>query len=91
MGLNENKQDKDKFGKRIAIPKNTSSFRKLLAFMGPGALIAVGYVDPGNWATSIAGGSSFGYLLLSVILLSNLMAVLLQSLSAKLGIATEKD
>lgn len=59
--------------------------------MGPGALIAVGYVDPGNWATSIAGGSSFGYLLLSVILLSNLMAVLLQSLSAKLGIATEKD
>ncbi|MDT2011091.1 Nramp family divalent metal transporter [Carnobacterium divergens] len=91
MGLNENKQDKDKFGKRIAIPKNASSFRKLLAFMGPGALIAVGYVDPGNWATSIAGGSSFGYLLLSVILLSNLMAVLLQSLSAKLGIATEKD
>lgn len=91
MGLNENKQDKDKFGKRIAIPKNASSFRKLLAFMGPGALIAVGYVDPGNWATSIAGGSSFGYMLLSVILLSNLMAVLLQSLSAKLGIATEKD
>lgn len=91
MGLNENKQDKDKFGKRIAIPKNASSFRKLLAFMGPGALITVGYVDPGNWATSIAGGSSFGYLLLSVILLSNLMAVLLQSLSAKLGIATEKD
>ncbi|WP_413488058.1 Nramp family divalent metal transporter [Carnobacterium divergens] len=91
MSLNQNKQKEGKFGKRVAIPKNASSFRKLLAFMGPGALIAVGYVDPGNWATSIAGGSSFGYLLLSVILLSNLMAVLLQSLSAKLGIATEKD
>ncbi|MCO6017520.1 MULTISPECIES: Nramp family divalent metal transporter [Carnobacterium] len=91
MSLNQNKQKEEKFGKRVAIPKNASSFRKLLAFMGPGALIAVGYVDPGNWATSIAGGSSFGYLLLSVILLSNLMAVLLQSLSAKLGIATEKD
>ncbi|MPQ21613.1 divalent metal cation transporter [Carnobacterium divergens] len=91
LSLNQNKQKEEKFGKRVAIPKNASSFRKLLAFMGPGALIAVGYVDPGNWATSIAGGSSFGYLLLSVILLSNLMAVLLQSLSAKLGIATEKD
>ena len=91
LSLNQNKQKEEKFGKRVAIPKNASSFRKLLAFMGPGALIAVGYVAPGNWATSIAGGSSFGYLLLSVILLSNLMAVLLQSLSAKLGIATEKD
>ncbi|MHC5250831.1 Nramp family divalent metal transporter [Listeria kieliensis] len=75
----------------IAIPKNAGFFRKLLAFMGPGSLVAVGYVDPGNWATSIAGGARFGYTLLSVILLSNLIAMFLQSLSAKLGIATGKD
>lgn len=75
----------------IKVPQDASFFRKLLAFMGPGALIAVGYVDPGNWATSIAGGSEFGYTLLSVILISNLMAILLQSLAAKLGIATGRD
>ncbi|EUJ33396.1 manganese transport protein MntH [Listeria floridensis FSL S10-1187] len=75
----------------VKIPQNASFFRKLLAFMGPGALIAVGYVDPGNWATSIAGGSEFGYTLLSVILISNLLAILLQSLAAKLGIATGRD
>ena len=67
------------------------SWRRLLAFLGPGYLIAVGYMDPGNWATDIAGGSAFGYTLLSVILISNLMAVLLQSLSARLGIATGRD
>ena len=66
-------------------------FRKLLAFSGPGYLVAVGYMDPGNWATDLAGGSRFGYTLLSVILLSNLMAVLLQGLSSKLGIVTGRD
>jgi manganese transport protein len=66
-------------------------WRKLLAFSGPGYLVAVGYMDPGNWATDLAGGSAFGYSLLSVILLSNLMAILLQSLCAKLGIVTGRD
>lgn len=68
-----------------------SFFRKLLAFAGPGYLVAVGYMDPGNWATDLAGGSKFGYALLSVILLSNLMAVLLQGLASKLGIVTGRD
>src|SRR5438876_1474809 len=66
-------------------------FRKALAFAGPGFLVAVGYMDPGNWATDLAAGSAYGYNLLSVILLSNLMAVLLQSLSIKLGVATGRD
>ncbi len=66
-------------------------FRKLLAFAGPGYLVAVGYMDPGNWATDLAGGSRFGYSLLAVILLSNLMAVLLQGLASKLGIVTGRD
>lgn len=66
-------------------------WRKLLAFAGPGYLVAVGYMDPGNWATSIAGGSRFGYTLLSAILLSNLMAILLQGLASKLGIVTGRD
>jgi manganese transport protein len=65
--------------------------RRLLAFLGPGYLISVGYMDPGNWATDLAGGSKFGYTLLSVILLSNLMAILLQALAARLGIATDRD
>ena len=69
----------------------TTIWRKLLAFAGPGYLVAVGYMDPGNWATDLAGGSRFGYTLLSVILLSNLMAVLLQGLSSKLGIVTGRD
>jgi manganese transport protein len=68
-----------------------SIWRKLLAFAGPGYLVAVGYMDPGNWATDLAGGSRFGYTLLSVILISNLMAVLLQGLSSKLGIVTGRD
>ena len=67
------------------------TWRKLLAFAGPGYLVAVGYMDPGNWATDLAGGSRFGYTLLSVILLSNLMAVLLQGLASKLGIVTGRD
>ena len=66
-------------------------FRKVLAFAGPGYLVAVGYMDPGNWATDLAGGSAFGYTLLSVVLLSNLMAVLLQGLASKLGIVTGRD
>ncbi|HNV74588.1 MAG: Nramp family divalent metal transporter [Gemmatimonadetes bacterium] len=66
-------------------------WRKLLAFAGPGYLVAVGYMDPGNWATDLAGGSQFGYRLLSVILISNLMAVLLQGLASKLGIVTGRD
>jgi manganese transport protein len=75
-----------------SVPVNkATAFRKLLAFAGPGYLVAVGYMDPGNWATGIAGGSRFGYALLSVILLSNLMAVLLQGLAAKLGIVTGRD
>ena len=66
-------------------------FRKLLAFAGPGYLVAVGYMDPGNWATNLAGGSAFGYALLSIILMSNLMAILLQGLASKLGIVTGRD
>jgi manganese transport protein len=77
--------------KSVPVPKGLSWFWKLLAFSGPGYLVAVGYMDPGNWATDLAGGAKFGYALLSVILISNLFAVLLQHLAAKLGIATGKD
>ncbi len=75
----------------VPIPVGGPPWRKMLAFAGPGYLVAVGYMDPGNWATDIAGGARFGYTLLSVILLSNLMAILLQSLSARLGIASGRD
>jgi len=75
----------------VPIAPNSSWFRKILAFAGPGYLVAVGYMDPGNWATDIGGGSKFGYALLSVVLISNLMAMFLQALSAKLGIATGRD
>jgi len=75
----------------VSVPKGLSFWRKMLAFSGPGYLVAVGYMDPGNWATDLAGGSAFGYKLLSVILISNLMAILLQSLCAKLGIVTGRD
>lgn len=75
----------------IKVPQGASAWRKMGAFAGPGYLVAVGYMDPGNWATDIAGGSAFGYTLLSVILLSNIMAILLQSLTAKLGIVTGRD
>ena len=83
-----------------AFPKSTARFpsrppagfwRKLFAFAGPGYLVAVGYMDPGNWATDLEGGARYGYTLLSVILLSNLMAILLQALSARLGIASGRD
>src|SRR5438034_1781941 len=75
----------------IPVPRSLSFWKKMLAFSGPGYLVAVGYMDPGNWATDLAGGSAFGYTLLSVILLSNLMAILLQSLCARLGIVTGRD
>src|ERR1700720_4134398 len=75
----------------VPISHTASWIRKVLAFAGPGYLVAVGYMDPGNWATDIGGGAKFGYTLLSVIVLSNFMAMLLQALSAKLGIATGRD
>jgi len=75
----------------VSVPHSTSFWRKLIAFTGPGLLVAVGYMDPGNWATDLAGGAQFGYLLLSVVLISNFMAILLQHLSLKLGIVTGRD
>src|SRR5438046_8381439 len=75
----------------LVVPHPARFHRKLLAFAGPGFLVAVGYMDPGNWATDLAGGSKFNYTLLSVIMISNFMAILLQSLSLKLGIATGRD
>jgi manganese transport protein len=75
----------------IPISHNAHWFRKILAFAGPGYLVAVGYMDPGNWATDIGGGSKFGYTLLSVVLISNMLAMFLQALSAKLGIVTGRD
>jgi manganese transport protein len=75
----------------VHVPRGASFWRKALAFAGPGYMVAVGYMDPGNWATDIAGGARFGYTLLSVVLLSNLMAILLQSLALKLGIVTGRD
>jgi len=75
----------------IVVPEDASFWRKLLAFSGPGYLVAVGYMDPGNWATDLAGGARYGYTLLSVILLSNLMAILLQALAVRLGIGSGRD
>ncbi|SFO26943.1 manganese transport protein [Bradyrhizobium sp. Ghvi] len=75
----------------VVVPMAGTWWRRLLAFVGPGYMVSVGYMDPGNWATDLAGGSRFGYTLLSVILLSNLMAILLQSLAARLGIVTDRD
>src|SRR5207247_4485314 len=75
----------------IAIPAGAGFWRKLFAFAGPGYLVAVGYMDPGNWATDLAGGAKYGYTLLSVIIISNFMAILLQALAARLGIASGRD
>ncbi|MEJ8598470.1 Nramp family divalent metal transporter [Riemerella anatipestifer] len=75
----------------IEVPKDAGFWKKFLAFVGPGLMVAVGYMDPGNWATGIAGGAKFGYILLSVVLISNLFAMLLQHLSLKLGIVAERD
>ena len=77
--------------KSVAVPKNATAWRRFLAFFGPGYLIAVGYMDPGNWATDISGGSVYSYRLLSVILIANFTAIFLQALSAKLGIVTQRD
>src|SRR5256885_9234030 len=75
----------------IVVPVTASFWRKLVAFSGPGFLVAVGYMDPGNWATDLAGGAQFGYSLLAVVMSSNLMAILLQHLCIKLGVATGRD
>src|SRR5690348_15391870 len=75
----------------VQVPRGVSFWRKALAFAGPGYMVAVGYMDPGNWATDLAGGARFGYTLLSVIMISNLMAILLQALAARLGIASGRD
>jgi manganese transport protein len=75
----------------ILVPQHAPVWRKMLAFAGPGFLVAVGYMDPGNWATDLAGGAQFGYSLLSVIMISNLMAILLQHLCIKLGVVTGRD
>src|SRR5436190_2317496 len=75
----------------IAIPHTAGFWKKLFAFAGPGYLVAVGYMDPGNWATDLAGGAQFGYTLLSIVMVSNLMAILLQHLALKLGIVTGRD
>src|SRR2546430_9621616 len=75
----------------VVVPVTASFWRKLLAFSGPGFLVAVGYMDPGNWATDLAGGARFGYSVVAVIRISNLMAILLQALCIKLGVATGRD
>jgi manganese transport protein len=75
----------------VPVPVTASVWRKMLAFAGPGYLVAVGYMDPGNWATDLAGGARYGYALLSVVMISNLMAILLQALAARLGIASGRD
>src|SRR5271170_4696133 len=75
----------------ILVPVTASFWRKLLAFSGPGLMVAVGYMDPGNWATDLAGGAQFGYMLLSVVLISNFMAIVLQHLALKLGIVSGRD
>jgi manganese transport protein len=75
----------------IVIPRDAGFWRKLLAFSGPGFMVAVGYMDPGNWATDIAGGSKFAYRLIFILMMSNLMAMLLQTLAARLGVVTQRD
>ena len=75
----------------IAVRPHASTWRRAAAFLGPGYLVAVGYMDPGNWATSLAGGAKFGYALLFIALLSNVMAIILQHLCARLAVATGRD
>ncbi|MHC0067265.1 Nramp family divalent metal transporter [Nostoc sp. UIC 10890] len=87
----ENRPSLPEVHRSIKIPNTKSFWRKMLAYAGPGYLVSVGYMDPGNWATDIAGGSKFGYTLLTVVMLSNLMAILLQSLCVRLGVATGRD
>ncbi|THF56004.1 Nramp family divalent metal transporter [Ollibium composti] len=87
----ENRPSLPEVNASVAVPKGATWLRRLFAFAGPGYMVSVGYMDPGNWATDLAGGAQFGYTLLFVIMLSNLMAILLQALSARLGIATGRD
>lgn len=75
----------------IEAPKDGSFWRKLLAFSGPGALVAVGYMDPGNWVTSVGGGAQYHYVLLSIVLISSLIAMMLQYMAGKLGIVRQED
>ena len=75
----------------VAVRADVGTWRRSVAFLGPGYLVAVGYMDPGNWATSLAGGSKFGYSLLVVALVSNIMAIVLQALCARLAIASGRD
>jgi manganese transport protein len=91
MAVSEHRPSLPEVFRSIPVPIKSGFWRKMLAYAGPGYLVSVGYMDPGNWATDIAGGSRFGYTLLSVILMSNLMAILLQSLCVRLGVATGKD
>ncbi len=91
MAPPKNKPSLPEVHRSIRVPNRTGFWRKMMAYTGPGYLVSVGYIDPGNWATDIAGGSKFGYTLLTVILLSNLMAILLQSLCVRLGVATGRD
>ncbi|MEG4589791.1 Nramp family divalent metal transporter [Microcoleus sp. MOSTC5] len=87
----ENRPSLPEVHRSIPVPNSKGFWRTMLAYGGPGYLVSVGYMDPGNWATDLAGGAKFGYALLSVILLSNLMAILLQSLCVRLGVATGRD
>src|SRR5690348_11927895 len=75
----------------VAVPRSGHWLRRMFAFSGPAYMVSVGYMDPGNWATDLAGGAQFGYALIWVLLMSNLMAVLLQTLSARLGLVTGRD
>lgn len=88
---NSNSHSLEEVHESVSVGQNTSVWKKVLAFFGPAYMISVGYMDPGNWATDIAGGSQFGYSLLWVLLMSNIMALLLQSLSARLGIVSRRD
>src|SRR6188472_1406668 len=90
-GVHANKQGKSLSEVNASIDTSSRGWRKLFAFMGPAYMISVGYMDPGNWATDIAGGSLYGYKLIWVLGMSNLIAILLQSLSARLGIVTGRD
>lgn len=91
MTHSENRPSLPEVHRSIPVPNSKGFWRKMLAYAGPGYLVSVGYMDPGNWATDLAGGAKFGYALLSVILLSNLMAIFLQSLCVRLGVATGRD
>jgi manganese transport protein len=91
MSLSSHQPSLSEVHRSIKIPNGKGFWRKMLAYAGPGYLVSVGYMDPGNWATDIAGGAAFGYALLTVILLSNLMAILLQALCVRLGVGTGRD